>query len=203
MFWKTSRAESGDDANQDAAGNERPRFFARGYSVFNQAQVDGYVAPEVSVLSETERLRQAEAFYANLRIATVYGGAEACYVPSQDTVFMPPFAAFHDAAAHYSTLYHEGIHATAAKHRCGRDLSARFGSEAYAMEEIIADLGSCAILADLGIAVQPWPDHAAYVASWLKVLKNDTSAIFTAASKAQQAADWMHARQPQGPEESV
>ena len=67
------------------------------------------------------------------------------------------------------------------------------------MEEIIADLGSCAILADLGIAVHPRPDHAAYISSWLKVLKNDTSAIFTAASKAQQAADWMHAQQPKTP----
>jgi antirestriction protein ArdC len=109
---------------------------------------------------------------------------------------MPPFASFHNAAAHYSTLYHEGIHATSAKHRCDRELSGRFGSEAYAMEECIADCGSAMILADLGIAAHPRPDHAAYIASWLKVLRNDTSAIFTAASKAQVAADWMHARQP-------
>ena len=200
VFWKTSRAEPGDDADGgDDGENERPRFFARGYSVFNQAQVDSYVPPEVPVLSESERLAHAEAFYANLNITTVYGGSEACYVPSKDTVFMPPFAAFHDAAAHYSTLYHEGTHATAVKHRCDRQLSARFGSEAYAMEEIIADLGSCAILADLGIAVHPRPDHAAYIASWLKALKGDSSAIFTAASKAQQAADWMHAKQPRPP----
>ena len=200
VFWKMSPVEPGDDGNgDDDAENERPRFFARGYSVFNQAQVDGYVRPEVPVLSESERLAHAEAFYANLDIATIYGGSEACYVPSKDTVFMPPFAAFHDAAAHYSTLYHEGTHATAAKHRCDRQLSARFGSEAYAMEEIIADLGSCAILADLGIAVHPRPDHAAYIASWLKALKGDSSAIFTAASKAQQAVDWMHAQQPNTP----
>ena len=199
VFWKSSRVEPAEDANSADAEREQPRFFARGYSVFNQAQVDGYVAPETPVLTESERVAHAEAFYANLCIPTAYGGAEACYVPSKDTVFMPLFAAFHDAAAHYSTLYHEGIHATAAKHRCDRQLSARFGSEAYAMEEIIADLGSCAILADLGIAVHPRPDHAAYISSWLKVLKNDTSAIFTAASKAQQAVDWMHAQQPKTP----
>ena len=64
------------------------------------------------------------------------------------------------------------------------------------MEECIADCGAAMILADLGIAAHPRPDHAAYIASWLKVLRNDTSAIFTAASKAQVAADWMHARQP-------
>jgi antirestriction protein ArdC len=169
VFWKTRGNGPGDDADSDATENERPRVFARGYSVFNEAQVDGYVAPERPVLPETERLANAEAFYANLNITTVYEGSEACYVPCKDTVFMPPFAAFHDAAGHYSTLYHEGLHATAAKHRCDRNLSARFGSEAYAMEEIIADLGSCGILADLGIAVHPRPDHAAYIASWLEL----------------------------------
>jgi antirestriction protein ArdC len=196
VFWKTSRPGQVDDSDQDDGEHERPRFFARGYSVFNQAQVDGYAAPEVPVLSETERLAHAEAFYANLGIPTIYQGAEAYYLPSKDTVFMPPFEAFHDAPSHYSTRFHEGVHATSAKHRCDRELSGRFGSEAYAMEELCADVGSALILADLGIAVHPRPDHAAYIASWLKVLKNDTSAIFTAASKAQAAADWMHARQP-------
>lgn len=142
VFWKTTRAEGADDADAEV---ERARFFARGYSVFNQAQADGYTAPDVPVLSEAERLADAETFYANLRINTVYGGDEAYYLPSKDTVYMPPFEFFHDAAAHYSTLFHEGIHATSAKHRCDRELSARFGSEAYAMEECIADCGSAMI----------------------------------------------------------
>lgn len=197
VFWKTTRARPDDDADPDEATDERPRFFARGYSVFNQAQVDGYVAPEVAGLPETERLAHAEAFYANLGIPTVYGGAEACYVPSKDTVFMPSFEAFDSAADHYSTLYHEGIHATGAQHRLDRDFTLRFSHEAAAVEELVAEIGSALILADLGIAVHPRPDHAAYLASWVKVLKNDTSAIFTASSKAQAAADWMHARQPQ------
>jgi antirestriction protein ArdC len=200
VFWKATRARPDDDADPDETTDERPRFFARGYSVFNQAQVDGYVVPEAAVLPETERLAHAEAFYANLGISTVYGGSEAYYMPSKDTVFVPSFGAFEDASAHYSTLYHEGIHATAAPHRCDRNLSARFGSEAYAMEECVADVGSALILADLGIAVHPRSDHAAYLASWLRVLKNDTSAIFTASGKAQAAADWMHARQPRSVE---
>lgn len=195
VFWKqigSARSDEDEDGNHE----DRRRFFARGYSVFNQAQVDGYVAEPTAKLSEVERIGRAEAFYANLGITTVYDGDEAYYLQTNDTVYMPPFASFHNAAAHYSTLYHEGIHATSAKHRCDRELSGRFGSEAYAMEECIADCGSAMILADLGIAAHPRPDHAAYIASWLKVLRNDTSAIFTAASKAQVAADWMHARQP-------
>jgi antirestriction protein ArdC len=203
VFWKATRARPDDDVDPDETTDERPRFFARGYSVFNQAQVDGYVAPEAAVLSETERLSHAEAFYANLGISTVYGGSEAYYLPSKDTVHMPPFAAFDDAADHYSTLYHEGIHATGARHRLDRDFTTRFTHEAAAVEELVAEIGSALILADLEIAVHPRPDHAAYLASWLKVLRNDTSAIFTASSKAQAAADWMHARQPQATEKAA
>ncbi|ACG77910.1 replication primase [Phenylobacterium zucineum HLK1] len=196
VLWKTLRPAGGDEGDEPEAPGGRTRMFARGYAVFNLAQVDGYAPAASPQLPESERLAHAEAFWSRLGIVTVYGGSEAYYLPSKDTVFMPPFSAFHDAGAHYSTLYHEGVHATAARHRCNRDLSGRFGSEAYAMEEVVADLGSALILADLGIAVHPRPDHAAYIASWLKVLKNDTSAIFTAASKAQAAADWMHAQQP-------
>ncbi|MBU6408505.1 MAG: hypothetical protein KGS44_15480, partial [Alphaproteobacteria bacterium] len=84
-------------------------------------------------------------------------------------------------------------------HRLGRDLSGRYGSEAYAMEECVADLAASFVLADLGIAHRPRPDHAAYLASWVKVLKHDPRAIFTAASKAQAVADWMTGQQPQLP----
>ncbi|MGH7096853.1 MAG: ArdC family protein [Stellaceae bacterium] len=197
VFWKTTRAKPDEEGDPDETTDERPRFFARGYSVFNEAQVDGYAAPEAAVLPETERLAHAETFYANLGIPTVYGGAEACYVPSKDTVFMPSFGVFDTATDHYSTLYHEGGHATGAKHRLDRNFTIRFSHEAAAVEELVADVGSALILADLGIAMHPRPDHAAYLSSWLKVLKNDTSAIFAASSKAQAAADWMHDRQPQ------
>lgn len=200
VFWKevgSGRTESDQGANAEHDElTARRRFLARGYSVFNAAQVDGYDPIPTPPCSEHERITHAEAFYANLGIATVYGGDEAYYLPSADRIHIPAFAAFKDPASHYSVLYHEAVHATAANHRLDRDLSGRFGSEAYAMEEIIADAGAAMILADLGIATRPRPDHAAYIASWLKVLCNDTSAIFTAASKAQAAVDWMHARQP-------
>ncbi len=97
-----------------------------------------------------------------------------------------------------------GIHtitsAWKSTHRLDCDLSGRFGSAAYAAEECCVEILSGLVLADLGIAHHPRPDHAAYGAAWLKVLKDDPKAIFTAASKAQQAADWMHAQQPQAEE---
>jgi antirestriction protein ArdC len=109
---------------------------------------------------------------------------------------MPPYERFLDAASYYSCLGHETGHATGAKHRLDRDMTGRFGSATYAMDEIIVELASSFVMADLGIANHPRREHAAYIASWLKVLKSDPRAIFIAASKAQAAADWMHAQQP-------
>lgn len=171
-------------------------MFARAFSVFNVAQVDGYERAPMDTLPENERLAHAEAFIANLSINTMFGGSEAYYLPPSDTVFMPEFASFRDAASFYGVWLHEIGHASGSKHRLDRDLSGRFGSAAYAAEECCVEILSGLVLADLGIAHHPRPDHAAYIASWIKVLKDDPRAIFTAASKAQQAADWMHEQQP-------
>ncbi|RWM48245.1 MAG: DUF1738 domain-containing protein [Mesorhizobium sp.] len=196
VFWGQIGANTDEEGDETGDTGERRRLFARGYSVFNCGQVDGYEPEPAVASSEEERIAHADAFYANLGINTVYGGSEAYYLPPADRVHVPVFSSFRDVASHYSVLFHEGLHATGAKHRLDRELSGSFGSEAYAMEEIIADSGAAMILADLSISSRPRPDHAAYISSWLRVLRNDTSAIFTASSKAQAAVDWMHAQQP-------
>ena len=106
---------------------------------------------------------------------------------------MPPFEAFRSGVAYYGTLAHEAVHWTSHADRCARDLKGRFGDEAYAAEELVAELGASFLAADLGLEPEPRPDHAAYIASWLKALQNDKRAIFTAAGRAQAAVDWMHA----------
>lgn len=88
-------------------------------------------------------------------------------------------------------------HLTGAPSRLNRDLSGRFGNEAYAAEELVAELGAAFLCADLALCNEPRPDHASYVSNWLTVLKKDNRAIFTAASKAQAAVDWMHAQHAQ------
>ncbi len=205
VFWKQFRRGETDDAADQTGGLDggdrgdgegRPRFMAKGYAVFNAAQVDGLDLPPQPVLPEAERIEGAERFFANTRIPIRIEGDQACYVPSLDVVRMPPFARFRSAAAYYATLAHECGHATGAKHRLDRDLSGRFGSERYAVDEQVAEVTASFVMADLGLAYGPRPESVAYLASWLKVLKNDTRAIFTAASKAQAAVDWMHAQQP-------
>ena len=109
---------------------------------------------------------------------------------------MPAFASFEDPISYVATYIHEAGHATGAKHRLDRDLSIRFSREALAVEELVAELTAGYVLADLGLAHHPRPDHAAYIVSWLKLLKDDPRAVFTAASKAQQAADWMPVFEP-------
>lgn len=195
VFWKTSGA---GQAEEDASGEDQQgkrRFFARGYSVFNVAQVDGYEPEAPVLLDEAERHARADAFIAALGVKIETGGDEAFYRPSTDTVHLPDFSRFRDAASFYGVACHEISHASGAPHRLNRDLSGRFGSALYAAEEACVELAAGFILADLGIAHHPRPDHAAYLSSWLEVLKDDARAIFTAASKAQAIADWMHSKQ--------
>jgi antirestriction protein ArdC len=196
VYWKiTKPSERGDtDGEDEASGGKRGSFFVRYYNVFNLAQVDGATLPADTApeLPESERIAHAEAFIAALPgLDLRHGGGMAFYMPSQDRVQMPPFADFKDAEGYYSVLYHELVHWTGAKHRLDRDLTGRFGSAVYAADELVAELGAAFICASQALSSEPRPDHAKYIQSWLQALKNDKRAIFTAAAKAQQAADWL------------
>ena len=111
---------------------------------------------------------------------------------------MPPFESFRDAHGFYATLCHEATHWTRHETRLDRDLGRkRFGDEGYAREELVAELGAAFLCADLGLRLEDREDHASYIASWLKVLKDDRRAIFSAAAHAQQAADFLRGLQPE------
>ena len=194
VLWKEIRSATDTDGDAVDDGDHR-RLFARAFCVFNRAQVEGYESDAMPTPSTSDRIARVDAFFEALGIPVTYGPFGAHYRPSEDRIYMPSFEAFDDAALFAGTLIHEAAHASGAAHRLDRRLGARFGEAAFAIEEITAELTAGYILADLGIAHRPRPNHAAYIASWIRVLKGDPRAIFTAASKAQQAADWMHARQ--------
>lgn len=110
---------------------------------------------------------------------------------------LPPFPFFRDPESYYATLAHECTHWTRHDKRLARDFGRkRWGDEGYAMEELVAEIGSAFLCADLHITPEVREDHSAYIASWLKVLKNDKRAIFSAAAYAQRAADYLHSLQP-------
>ena len=192
VFWKFANdsAESQDDGAEHSASTSR-LLFTRGYAVFNAAQVDGYTAKSEPSMPIPERIERAEAFFQCIGATVHHGGNRAYYAPDSDHIQMPPFQAFVENVSYYSTLAHEHTHWTANAARCDRQLGKRFGDNAYAAEELIAELGAAFTCAHSGLSTEPREDHAQYINSWLRVLKSDKRAIFTAGSKAQQAADFM------------
>jgi antirestriction protein ArdC len=190
VFWKFADGVAGTEDDETPKNGSR-LLFTRGYSVFNAAQVDGYTPLADSDIPMLERIERAESFFQSVGADVRHGGNQAYYAPMSDHIQMPPFQAFVESVSYYSTLAHEHTHWTANAGRCDRQLGKRFGDNAYAAEELIAELGAAFTCAHLGLSTEPRPDHAAYIQSWLKVLKADKRAIFTAASKAQQATDWM------------
>jgi len=197
VFYKTTEADS-SDAGAETETAQR-RMIARASWVFNAAQVDGYAPPVVEPVSAApvSPVAAAEALIAATGADIREGGERAYYSPKDDYIAVPDRTRFTGSEtstptdAWYATHLHELTHWTGAPSRLARELSTRFGSDAYAMEELIAELGSAFLCADLGLAAAPRPDHAAYVASWLKVLKGDAKAIFTAASQADRAARFL------------
>ena len=195
-FTKTESDGRGGEVERDIP-------FLKTYTVFNTEQIDGlpdrfHVRPQV-VADPVERIEHADRFFANTGAVIRHGGSAAFYSPSSDHIQMPPFESFRDAASYVAVLSHETVHWTADSRRVGRDLS-RYAKDRTerAREECVAELGSCFLCADLGIApeLEPRPDHASYLASWLTLLKSDKRAIFSAAAHAQRAVTYLHGLQP-------
>lgn len=184
VFWKpyvktTKNEQSGEDETKAGA-------IMQASAVFNVAQVDGYKIEAIE--NHIEPVVKAEALLSKAKMGV---DGSAYYRISIDTIFMPPMASFFTQDGYYATLAHEYTHWTGHEDRLNRKLHNRFGSEAYAVEELIAELGSAFLCAHLGISNEPRQDHANYLAGWLQVLKRDSRAIFTAASQAQAAVDYL------------
>lgn len=191
------------EADGSGRATDREIPFLKAYSVFNIEQIEGlpdhYYPRSEPVLDAPVRIEEVDRFFRSTGALIRHGGHQAFYQPGLDLIQMPPIETFRDTASYYATLSHEVTHWTAAEHRVGRDLS-RYAKDMSerAREELIAELGSCFLCADLGIApeLEPRPDHAAYLQSWLQVLTHDKRAIFQAAAHAQRAIAYLHTLQP-------
>lgn len=191
VFYKRQETKRSEPEDHDT--NIDLRYIARASWVFNVAQVDGFKSPEPEHRTEIEKCREAEAFVDAIGATVRHGYSMAAYRRGTDTIELPErdwFAGTDTSTAgesYYGTLLHELTHWSGAPHRLNREFGKRFGDHAYAMEELVAELGAAFMCAAFGIASEPRPDHAAYIADWLRVLKQDYRAIFAAASKAQEA----------------
>ena len=197
------------ETNDAGEETEREIPFLKGYTVFNVDQVEGlpsafYATPDPLPAPAFDRIAQADAFFAATGATIREGGNRAFYSPATDHIQMPPFASFRNAESHAATLAHELTHWTKAPSRLDRDFGRkRFGDEGYAREELVAELGAAFLCADLGITPEIRDDHAAYIDHWLKVLKEDKRAIFSAASHAGRAADYLHSLQKKEPQQQA
>lgn len=190
-FQFLEREQQGDDGQP-----QQVRIpLIRAFPVFNVDQTDGVRLPKrtASKLQETGGgLGAVGAVVERLHLAggLRYGGTSAFYAPGPDVIQMPSSEAFVTIDGFRATLLHECGHATGHRDRLSRDFSGRFGSDAYAFEELVAELTSAFSQAALGLRADI-ENHASYIASWQRVLKQDKHAFVKACGLAQSATDFL------------
>jgi antirestriction protein ArdC len=192
IFYKSLTKESAIEGGKDTVIP-----IMKNYTVFNSSQVDGYDVETPEPKGLGEKMDDVEEFIGNSG-ANIVAGGMAYYSPSDDKIRIPDVEYFFETSTsseiecYYSTLLHELTHWTGASHRLDRDLKNKNGSKDYAKEELVAELGATFLGIQLGIHNEPRIDHAQYLNAWLKVLKDDKTAIFKASTLASKAVDYLN-----------
>ena len=199
VFWKIFEAE---ETNKDTGEKETKKIpLLRYYNVFHISQVEGVepLAPE-QLNDEVEPIEEADKIITDYITRehiefTECRSNEAYYSPSQDAVVVPMKEQYKVINEYYSTTFHELTHSTGHKNRLNRletGAVAAFGSETYSKEELVAEIGSASLMNLLGIeTVKTFRNSAAYIQSWLQVLRNDNKFIVSASSKAEKAVNYI------------
>jgi antirestriction protein ArdC len=190
-----------DTIEKEEDGEIKKIPFLKSSVVFNRSQLASYNPadrePKLNPIPLIERIKNVEEFVANTGAIVEHKNYTACYIPSEDKICMPLPEAFIDTETstategYYSTLLHELTHWTGNEKRLGRQGGKKFGDENYATEELVADIGAAFLCAELEITATTRADHANYIASWLKALKDNKDCIITAASEASKAVKYL------------
>jgi antirestriction protein ArdC len=192
VFWKVYQGQPDPET-----GEATKRFVLRQYTVFNATQLDGVAVPELPTTTPRctpiERCAQMVEAMPH-RPAILHGHQRAFYTPATDTLHLPIPACFHRPEAYYATLYHELVHASGHRARLNRktltDLCL-FGDPTYAKEELVAEMGAAYLCGVCGMANTTIANSAAYLQSWMVVLRQDATLLVQAAAQAQRAADYI------------
>ena len=201
ILWKaTDRTSSVEDSSDDSADSSQHRrgLVARTFVVFAAEQVDGadaVIARQSRRHLERdtpERIAAADAYFAATGLTIIEGGNRAYYSPAADEIHVPTVAQFEHAASYHGTVAHEAAHSSGHPTRLARDLSGRFGSDAYAAEELVAELAAAMWCGQMGISAATRTDHSSYVAGWLRVIGQEARALVSVAGKAQAAVDYLN-----------
>lgn len=202
LVVKYGTYEAKADKNNEEDEPGKMRGYLKSYRVFNVEQIDGledkFPTPAETEGFKTRPIEELSHIAANMidgiGVAYAEGGYKAFYSPKFDQVQMPKIEHFPNAERFYSTVFHELIHATGHPKRCDRSkekAGSKFGNAVYAREELCAEIGASFLGAQLGFEPGHIEDSAAYIASWIEVLRNDKRAIVRAAAAAQRAADYL------------
>jgi antirestriction protein ArdC len=190
IFYKTLEKEKDDGGTECIP-------VLKHFTVFNVAQIDGLprsgsdAQPVPPTADNFDPLPQAEALFKRSGATITERGQEAFFRSATDEIYLPERHLFRNAEDFYATGLHELTHWSGGKTRLSRDMTGRFGSEDYAFEELVAELGCAFLMADLGICGDV--QHESYIASWLKKLHDDKRYIFRAASAASKAHRYLMA----------
>ncbi len=193
VFWKFIEKED------EETGETKQVPFLKYYNVFHIDQCEGISAKHTASMPEVvEADAEAEtiiADYVKREGVTMESreGNEAFYQPVLDRIILPLMKQFKETAEYYSTAFHEMVHSTGHMKRLARlDAPAHFGSESYSKEELIAELGSAALVHHCKLETpSSFRNSAAYLQNWLSVLKNDKRFIVSAAGKAEKAVNFI------------
>lgn len=196
VFWKVLERTEYDSSNNPTIVSIP---YLRYYSVFHVSQVDGVEPLEKPCIQhdpipEAEKIKSDYVAKSHMEIRECVSN-EAFYSPSMDYIQIPCREQYADINEFYGTLFHEMIHSTGHKTRLNRlesGRSAAFGGEEYSKEELVAEIGAASLLNYVGIETpETFKNSAAYIQSWLKVLKNDNRFIISASSKAEKAVEYI------------
>ena len=183
--------ESQETNSETGEAETKTGAVLKSFTAFNLDQIDGIEVPATEARPAFEILADAERLLQRTPAPIREGGDRACYIPSTDEIRMPARGTFINPEAFYSVACHEMTHASGHRSRLDRNLSGRYGDESYAMEELIAEIGAAFLCAEIGILPATREDHAHYLANWVRVLRGDKKAIFTAAAAASKAATFI------------
>ena len=189
IYTSTVKKAAVSEAGEEAA---RDLYFLKWYSVFNIEQTEGlpqHLREQAPHRPSGDDLEHVEAFVRSIGADVRHGGNDAAYNPEGDFIKLPHPTYFESTTTYYATSLHEHAHWSGHPKRLNRDLSGRFRTRSYAAEELIAELAAAFLCSALEI--QGELRHAGYIQSWLELLENDKKAIFTAASAASRAADYL------------
>lgn len=191
-FYGTAEKNPKEDKGEDEKEYYR---FINPFTVFNVGQLEGYEASGIDrpVLTTADNNEMVNRVLANTDVTILpEGGNEAFYIPSHDAIQMPPRAAFKSDSAWAATMVHELSHATKLPSRCDRDYKSQYDSkEAYAREELVAELAAAFLCSEMGCIGETLESHSCYINSWIQVLKSDNRAIFKACADAQKATNFI------------